>query len=277
MAIYWDRGKIVALLKIITLTVPILIVDLIWKLVSLKLKLRQPPRLSAPLRLSANMWSIEYFTGIGEISAQTIVVRNSSGQLLLISPMAPTDEAVRILETLGKVTLVVVPNQGHDSNSHKWSEKFPSCASACFEAQRAQLAEYKPPRICTTTCEEALVQWGITAYPVPGLGCLNGTPFFEAVLEVPMEGGGVAMVFSDMIQNHQHKSLYLWFFSIVSGWYGLGHARFFRAMFLRDFREVSAFINKVLLPRPNVQMCVFLHGLALKGDRCMIEVAKSIA
>jgi len=140
------------------------------------------------------------------------------------------------------------------------------------------LAEYKPPRICTTTCEEALVKWGIIAHPVPGLGCLNGTPFFEAVLEVPMEGGGVAMVFPDLIQNHvQHKSLYDWFFSIISGWYGLGICRFFRAVFLRDFREVSSFVNKVLLPRPNVQMCVFLHGPPVKGDRCMVEVARSIA
>jgi len=122
------------------------------------------------------------------------------------------------------------------------------------------------------------VQWGITAYPVPGLEALTGSPFFEAVLEIPQENGAVALVFPDLIQNNvQYTSLYEWFFAITSGWYGLGIARFFRSCFLKDFREVVAFVNKVLLPRPNVQMCIFLHGPPLKGDRSMFAVAKSIA
>lgn len=270
----WDLRRIVGAVKVLCLTIPVLLFDITFKIVTRELKLRKRPSLGPLIPVTDNMWYVEYFVGPGEIPAQTIIVRNSTGELLLISPMAPTDEAVKLLEPLGKVSLVVVPNAGHDSSSHLWSQRFPSVSSACFEAQRKALLRYKPPRVCTTTCEEALRKWNILAHKVPGLA----HSFVEYVLELPLSSGGVALLFPDLIQNHvQHPSFYAWFFCITTGWYGLGIARFFRTVFVRNIGLINTFVKQELAGRPNVQMCIFLHGPPLKGSDCMVAVARSVA
>jgi len=102
----WDFGRVLGVVKLVLFALPVLIMDYSYKNILKRLRLRKAPSLGPLVQLCDNIWSVEYFVGSGEIPSQTIVFRNPAGELLLISPMPPTDEATRLLEPLGKVSLV---------------------------------------------------------------------------------------------------------------------------------------------------------------------------
>lgn len=230
--------------KVIFLTIPTAVFALLYCVIGSALKLRKRKTTGQLTQISTNVHSVKYYVGPGEICSECIVYRvPKTRNLILFSPFPPSKESIGMLSSLGTVSYVVVPNSGHDSQAHLWPIVEPQCKALCFEAQRSSLE--KANRKMNDVCENILPSFGISWHRVPGTN--NG--FIEYIIVLPLESveKKFAILFCDVIQNHvAFQSFSEHLFSFITGWYGLGFARFFRCFFIANPPELKKFIMALL-------------------------------
>ncbi|HKP64720.1 MAG TPA: hypothetical protein VJV78_48620 [Polyangiales bacterium] len=125
-----------------------------------------------------------------------IVYRYGEGELLLHSVVALEERAMQQLESLGKPSIMLIPNWDHWAHIVAFKRRYPDLTVICPQASRARVER----RIAVdVTCEEYFPRHGIRFSVPPGMDAVEG------VLELPLEDGRVALVMNDLITNVPHQ------------------------------------------------------------------------
>lgn len=117
-----------------------------------------------------------------------IVVKLPSGDLLLHSPVALSDAGFAELERLGRPAFAVVPHHYHQMDAAFYKARYPGLIILTHRDSRSKVA----PRVSVS---------GEIAEVLPGLGMIlhdvPGVKVHEYTLQVPLGGGGHALIFND--------------------------------------------------------------------------------
>ncbi|MEP6652233.1 MAG: hypothetical protein ABJA82_02680 [Myxococcales bacterium] len=123
-----------------------------------------------------------------------VVYRLASGNLLLHSVIAMTDDGMARLDALGKPTIIVVPNGGHRMDVAFYKGRYPGARVVCPAAARAKVEEVVA---VDAAAEEALPALGVRPHALTGFK--NGELAYE--LDV---AGGKALVMGDAVANRDY-------------------------------------------------------------------------
>ncbi|HZP19458.1 MAG TPA: hypothetical protein VFB16_04555 [Bauldia sp.] len=120
------------------------------------------------------------------------VFRLADGRLVLHSPVALDDAGLKALEGLGRVAFAIVPSRSHTMDASFYRQRYPGVAVVAPAAIREQVRVKAPT---DASAEEMLPPLGFVLHAVPGLK----SP--EYVYEVPLAGGGRALIVNDAFAN----------------------------------------------------------------------------
>lgn len=127
---------------------------------------------------------------------RNMVVYRYGDSLLLHSVVALEERAMRQLESLGKPSIMMIPNWDHWAHIVAFKKRYPDLTVVCPAASRARVEE----RLAVdATCEEYFPRHGMRFSVPPGMDPVEG------VLELPLDAGRVALVMNDLVTNVPHR------------------------------------------------------------------------
>lgn len=181
------------------------------------------------------------------IERSMFVYRLGDGSLLLDSVVAMEEAGMRALEALGPPTVMVVPHPKHTMDAAFYKRRYPSIRVLGESDAQAKVEEL----LFDDTPEQGLPPLGITPHLVPGMNVS------EVVLELPLEGGGRALLFTDLINRNEGPT------NIVMRLVGPpgdgGVARILKLTQIDDVEQVRAFL-KQMAALPSLQLIAGCHG-----------------
>jgi hypothetical protein len=163
------------------------------------------------------------------------------------------------LDALGRPSVLIVPHTGHRMDAPFYKARYPEIRVLAPVAARAKVEQVIK---VDASCEEALPALGVRVHPVPAFK--NA----ELAYELDLEGGGKALVMSDVVANRDHpKGFGGWFFANVTGGIKgrLGVARIMRVMMMTDRAAARAGLEK-LAEIPGITLLSVAHGRPVRGD-----------
>lgn len=182
------------------------------------------------------------------------VVRLPSGELMLHSLVALNDEGLRELEKLGPLAYGVIPHAHHQMDAPFYRQRYPQMKMLAPAAERAGIEKNVP---LAGTVEEVLPRLGIKVHSVPG------TKVKEAVYEVPLATGGVALISNDVFggANMARPSVLGRTIAAIGGAPGrrFGLTRIFRRTQVTDLPALRRFFAE-LAAIPDVRLITVAHG-----------------
>ncbi len=168
------------------------------------------------------------------------IVRHSCGELLIHSAIRLSDaDYARVLDPLGRVSLIVVPNRLHGDEARFYAERYPSAAVLVPRPVRDACAR-KLPRVNGTIGDDWPSSWAGEVRAVQ----VEGTRIGEALLwHVPSR----TLVATDLVFHFTDELSGL--ARILMRWNGVvgrvGPSRIFRWFFLTDRRALVASLEPV--------------------------------
>lgn len=189
-----------------------------------------------------------------------VVVRLPDG-LLVHSCVCLREPEMDRLDSLGKVRWLLVPNEGHRSDIKRFKRRYPD---ARVIAPRAAVPKVEEVHRVDASCEDELPGVGIVCHSPDGMK--DG---YELVYEVPLEGGGKALLVNDILgSTHPHavggfKGMLMGFLGPPGG--QLGQARIVRQFFAKDRKAFRGFVER-LAALPDLRLMTTSHGPPVAGD-----------
>jgi hypothetical protein len=208
--------------------------------------------------LAPNLWTVRGSLPF-PLKRHMIVYRLGDGTLLIHSGIAMSDDGMAKLEALGRPSVMIVPHSGHRMDAPFYKARYPQIRVLAPAAARAKVEDVIE---VDATCEEALPALGVRIHPVPAFK--NG----ELAYELDLEGGGKALIMSDVVANRDHpKGFGGWFFANVTGGIKgrLGVARIMKVMMMTDKAEARAGLEK-LAEIPGLTLLSVAHGRPVRDD-----------
>jgi hypothetical protein len=208
--------------------------------------------------LAPNLWTVRGSLPF-PLKRHMIVYRLGDGTLLIHSGIAMSDDGMAKLEALGRPSVMIVPHSGHRMDAPFYKARYPQIRVLAPAAARAKVEDVIK---VDATCEEALPALGVRIHPVPAFK--NG----ELAYELDLEGGGKALIMSDVVANRDHpKGFGGWFFANVTGGIKgrLGVARIMKVMMMTDKAEARAGLEK-LAEIPGLTLLSVAHGRPVRDD-----------
>ena len=144
-------------------------------------------------QLDKNLWVLD-----GELPhhmplpRSMTVYRMADGGLWIHSAIALDDQRQRQLESFGRPTYLVVPSTMHRLDAPVYKETYPSIKVVCPEAAKAKVEQKVH---VDNSCEDEFRNSEVTVHTMPGAKPI------ELAYELPLAGGGKAMVFNDLLVN----------------------------------------------------------------------------
>jgi len=209
-------------------------------------------------QLAPNLWTVRGSLPF-PLKRHMVLYRLADGTLLVHSAIAMADEGMAKLDALGRPSVMIVPHIGHRMDAPFYKARYPQLRVLAPAAARAKVEEVIK---VDATCEDALPALGIRVHPVPGFK--NG----ELAYEVDLQGGGKALLMSDVVANRDHPPGFGgWFFANVTGGIKgrLGVARIMRMMMMTSKAEARAGLEK-LADIPGVTVLSVAHGRPLREN-----------
>lgn len=206
-------------------------------------------------QLDENLWILEGTLPHHMPLPRTMTVfRMKDGGLWIHSAIALNKVARAKLESFGKPTILVVPSTMHRLDAPVYKNLYPSITVVCPEAARQKVREKVP---VDDSCEKAFQNSEIVAHLIPGAKPI------EMAYELPLAGGGKALVFNDLLVNvTDSKGLLGGFMKLI------GRVGAFRSppsnklLLLDDRKKFRLWLEKQSL-RSDVQLVTVSHGDAV--------------
>ena len=127
-----------------------------------------------------------------EFQRRMTIVRLGSGRLVIFSAIALDEAEMREIESFGRPSFLVVPNDHHRLDARVWKERYPKITVVAPAGAREKVEEVVPVDTSMPVFEDPHVRWLKVA----------GTHEQEAALLVDAEGeGGATLVLNDLIGN----------------------------------------------------------------------------
>jgi mannose-6-phosphate isomerase-like protein (cupin superfamily) len=146
--------------------------------------------------LADRLWVVRGEFPSSQLPRNMVVYRYAPDALLLHSVVALEERAMRQLESLGKPSIMVIPNWDHWAHVVAFKKRYPELTVVCPQASRSRVER----RIAVdATCEEFFPRHGMRFSVPPGIDPVEG------VLELPLDDGRVALVMNDLVTNVPHQ------------------------------------------------------------------------
>jgi len=238
---------------------------------------QEPP--GKPQKVADLIWTLGYTFGPLQIQGKTVIVKHPrSNDLCVISGCSPTDEVLANVASLGQVTLVVIPSNGHNASAAKWKDKIPSARVSCFrDAQEFMKKDGK-----TWDCfnEDVLGEFNI-GFRIPPQASFK-KDYHEGIFLLPMDQNNTKqmLLFCDLLQDYRSVDAinYDTLYRHGAGFFGFGRVRFFRIMFQGDGKVLDKYLNDEICTLENVSQCMCLHvGGPTDGATFLADLKKTLA
>lgn len=222
-----------------------------------------------PLRqLASNVWMITGSLPKGHLPRNMMVFRYQPGRLLVHSPVAVQESALREILAFGQIDTIIVPNAFHRLDGAVYKQRFPQATLICPQASKAKVAQKMP---VDASCEEVLPKLGITFHTPPGI-----KPS-ELVYEFSSAGSCV-LVMSDLLFNLPHlPGLDGSVFRLLgsSGFFGM--TRIGKWLLLNDRRVFQQFLRQLAKTAGLKAVCV-AHGepVQTEVDQALLAAANRL-
>ncbi len=149
------------------------------------------------MEVDPNLWTV---TGnlhmlFADLPRRMTVVRLAGGRLLVFSAIALDESGMRMLESYGRLTFLVVPSGKHRLDAKIWKERYPALQVVVPEGSRRKLEEVVP----VDTTEPRFEDPNVEFVTVPG------TKRQEAALLVHT-ANGTTLVLNDLVGNIRNST-----------------------------------------------------------------------
>jgi hypothetical protein len=161
-------------------------------------------------RLAEDLWCVEGSLPSMPIPRVMTLARRTDGALVMHSPVALDEAAMRRLESLGDPMFVVVPNGYHRLDPPAFVRRYPRAQVLCPRGARKRVAEVV--RV-DGPYQDFPDDPRVRLFP------LEGTREGEGVMQVTSDEG-VTLVFNDVIFNMAHAPGAKGLFFRMGGWTG---------------------------------------------------------
>lgn len=184
------------------------------------------------------------------------IIRLANGNLWVHSPVAPTEERIAAVHSLGPVVHIVAPNKIHSLGFAQWKEQFPSAIGWVSPQFRDRHPDIPADKILG---DEPDSEWPSEI----GYHIFRGSVFLDEVLFLHKESS--TLIVTDLIQRHDPLEQN-WFWRVIKKWAGVlgsgGTARDLRATF-RDRESARRSRDQILSWEfDNLIVC---HGACING------------
>ena len=210
------------------------------------------------------LWRSEYTTK-GAIDAVGYVVALTNGELAVVSPPSSANEAFfTATDALGKVTVLVANNVGHDLGQESWQKRYPDAVTYAPEAALAGLAKAKKLRpLQPLSALSPKLPAHVRFVDVPGTS--SGLTLFS----VDAGDAGRALFVDEIIGNSPHligPAPFKLAFWLTGSGPGLSRNKIWTWVFAKDKKGVA---NAVLAQIDAVKPTVVLpgHGEPIPPER----------
>ncbi len=216
--------------------------------------------------LAPGLWNVRGTLPI-PLRRNMVVYRLRDGSLMLHSVIAMTDAGMAKLDTLGKPSIIVVPQVGHRMDAAFYRARYPKAQVICPAAARAKVEEVVK---VDATCEDVLPPLGVVVHRVEGM---KG---HELAYEVGIEGGR-ALIVCDILANSDYART--WAGVLMGRITGgiktrLGIARIVRLLLVSDKKAARASVER-LADIPNLRLVSVAHGVPVQQD-CAAAIREAV-
>lgn len=194
------------------------------------------------IEVAAGLWTVsgsQKLLGI-ELGGRMTVIRLSSGDLILHSPVAITHEIRSSLNEIGVVKYIVAPNKFHHLHIGSYITCYPE---ALLYAARGLSEKRQDIDIHGVLPDDAPSEWNgeVELLLVEGIPVFNEVVFYHP--------GSKSVVFTDLIFNYRDDlSLGTKIFAWLDGVYGKpGVSLLIRKFMIRDREKLRNSVNEILL------------------------------
>jgi hypothetical protein len=208
----------------------------------------------APERLAEGIWLVR-----GNLSyplhRNMVIIRLATGDLVLHSVIAMEEAGLQALEALGTPAYSIVPSVLHVMDAPFYKARYPAMKQL---APSAAMAEIGKTVALDDSVEDVLPSLGFGLHKVPG------TKVAEFVYDVPIPGGGRALVANDVFGSAHAADD-----SRILGWlivshiavpgHHLGIPRIYRWRFITDVAGIRKFAGD-LATIPDLRLITVSHG-----------------
>lgn len=219
------------------------------------------------VQLADNLWWVSGSLPNMTLRRTMTVARLGGGELLLYSPIAMNDDAMRELEALGPPTWLVVPNAEHRLDAPRYKQRYPSITVVAPPGARAGVEEKVPVDVLTT--EVALPDDTVRFEPLHGIGDA------EAAMLV-RSPDGTTLVLNDVMFNMDPKSDWLgWLITSVLGSApGPRVSRLSKLVFIKDKAALRADLER-LAGIPDLVRVIVAHEKVASGPDARAALLKA--
>ncbi len=190
------------------------------------------------------------------------IYRLPDHSLLLHSVVAMDEEGMCALITLGEPSVMVVPHPKHTMDAAFYKARFPS-----LRVYGADDAQDKLPDVPFDAHPAAgLLPHAVRPRVAPGM------KITETVLELPLAGGGSALLFTDLVNQNEDPSVLLMLFGPPGDG---GVARVLKLTQIDDTEQVRTFLRE-LSEIPSLKVIGGCHGGFVTKD-CNAWLARAAA
>lgn len=190
-----------------------------------------------------------------------VIYRLPSGDLLVHSMVALSDAGMAAVGKLGKITHAIVPSKAHQMDAPFYRAKYPELQ---ILAPRVSMKDISADVKLSGAVEDVLPELGFKLHPVPGV------KVFEYVYEVPLAGGGKALIVNDAFAHGHSYDDSKFMSKILRPLLGgtgekLGLARIYRWFIVQKLLDLKNF-GRELAKIPDVRVLTVSHGQPQIGD-----------
>lgn len=209
------------------------------------------------VQLADDLWHV---TGFGSpLDRNMVVWRRPTGGLWLHSVVALDDAGMAAIDALGPVEVIVVPNGYHRMDCGVYAARYPTAQVVAPAAARDAVEKVTHVH---ATCEGTGDGLGITVHTP------DGTRPYELAYELPLAGGGRALVVADLLFNLRTRPP--GFNGFVLRWItdSLGPlhiSRVFRLLVLKERAPYAAWLAR-MAEIPDLRVLCVAHGEPVTSD-----------
>jgi hypothetical protein len=208
-------------------------------------------------QLAAGLWQVTGSLKL-PLPRNMTAYRLPSGGLLLHSVVALDDARMEALESLGRPEVMVVPHPYHIMDTAFFKERYPDLrVFADAHAKRRMEKQFDGRAPVDGTIAEGLDDLGVRHRAVPGM------KYDEVTLDLELEEGGRALVFTDIFTAFEPKTIADRLTAAPRG--GVGLARMVRWRQVNDRSAVRGYFNE-LAELDDIRWLLTSHGDALSQD-----------
>jgi hypothetical protein len=219
-----------------------------------------------PIRkIDPRLWEVEADTPGNPVRRRMVIVRLSTGDLVIHSGVDLSAEAFAEVEAWGTPRYLVVPNHFHRLDAPAYKERYPDLVVICPEPCRKKVEKRVP------------VDGGYDVLPddpVLRVVTLRGSKVAEGVLIVTLTSGDRALIFNDTIFNLPDRlpGLGGFFVRLVGSTGGPKVTWLGRRLAVSDKRELADHLRE-LAATPRLTQIVVAHGAIIDSEAAAVLTA----